>query len=178
MKKKAGPLVLMRSSPALGRGIWNSSSVSGRPGSQKTGAAHVAGPARHVVPRGGCGVGPRRCRGGEGAAEERTADPAEEGAGGGSGHGHGLGSTNSAAAVKQLLTTPSSLLLQVCSRPRFSLTFDWRLFVTTSNLFVFIYIYKLRVRARVVNTRKIALKLTVVVFFHSNPISNSIQEVV
>jgi len=82
-------------------------------GLPEDGAAHVAGPARHVVPRGGCGVGPRRCRGGEGAAEERTADPAEEGAGGGSGHGHGLGSTNSAAAVKQLLTTPSSLLLQV-----------------------------------------------------------------
>jgi len=93
-------------------------------GLPEDGAAHVAGPARHVVPRGGCGVGPRRCRGGEGAAEERTADPAEEGAGGGSGHGHGLGSTNSAAAVKQLLTTPSSLLLQVCSRRRFSLTFD------------------------------------------------------
>jgi len=33
---KAGPLVLMRSSPALGRGMRNSSSVSGRPGSQKT----------------------------------------------------------------------------------------------------------------------------------------------
>lgn len=84
-------------------------------GLPEDGAAHVAGPARHVVPRGGGGgVGPRRCRGGEGAAEERAADPAEEGAGGGgSGHGHGLESTNSAAAVKQLLTTPSSLLLQV-----------------------------------------------------------------
>ena len=109
-------------------------------GLPEDGAAHVAGPARHVVPRGGGGVGPRRCRGGEGAAEERAADPAEEGAGGGSGHGHGLGSTNSAAAVKQLLTTPSSLLLQVCSRRRFYLTFDGRLFVTTSNLFVYIYL--------------------------------------
>ena len=110
-------------------------------GLPEDGAAHVAGPARHVVPRGGGGVGPRRCRGGEGAAEERAADPAEEGAGGGgSGHGHGLESTNSAAAVKQLLTTPSSLLLQVCSRRRFYLTFDGRLFVTTSNLFVYIYL--------------------------------------
>lgn len=61
-------------------------------GLPEDGAAHVAGPARHVVPRGGGGgVGPRRCRCAEGAAEERAADPAEEGAGGGgSGHGHGL----------------------------------------------------------------------------------------
>lgn len=31
-----GPFVLMRSSPDLGRGIWNSSMVRGRLGSQKT----------------------------------------------------------------------------------------------------------------------------------------------
>jgi len=51
-------------------------------GLPEDGAAHVAGPARDVVPRGGGGGGI-----GEGAAEERAADPAEEGA---RGHAHGL----------------------------------------------------------------------------------------
>lgn len=49
------------------------------------GAAHVAGPAGHMVPRRRWrGLRARRRR--EGAAEERAADPAEEGARG-SGHG-------------------------------------------------------------------------------------------
>uniref|UniRef100_A0A0A9GC75 Uncharacterized protein n=1 Tax=Arundo donax TaxID=35708 RepID=A0A0A9GC75_ARUDO len=51
-------------------------------------AAHVAGSARHVVPRGGGpGLGPRRR--GEEAAEEGAADPPEQAAGGDR-HDHGL----------------------------------------------------------------------------------------
>jgi hypothetical protein len=59
------------------------------PGLPEHGAAHVAGPARDVVPYGG-GVGAGRGVG-EGAAAESPPDPAEEGAR--RGHGHGPGPT-------------------------------------------------------------------------------------
>ena len=43
-ENRAGPLVLTRTSPALGRGMRNSSMVSGRPGSQNTAPRMKLGP--------------------------------------------------------------------------------------------------------------------------------------